>query len=166
MGRWRYLNLLIVLAVLVFFYIGIFSASSPLAPKALGTAVHPWQPVGPWTVRAGHGTALTPGRRTGVQVQFCAGCHRDIRRAGVAIAAKRPDGLDAEPVARVRGAPHRVAAHVRVPEQACGGAMRLWVGGADWSGTVHWASWPLPAGALAEGACPEAGSGQTGGERR
>jgi hypothetical protein len=166
MGRWRYLNLAIVLAVLVFLYIGIFTSSSPLAPKALGTVVHPWQPVEAWRVRAGHGRGLTPGRKTGVQVQFCPGCYRDIRRAGAAIAVERPDGLAAPNVARVRGAPHRLAAHVGVPDRACADAPRLWVGAADWSGVVHWASWPIPDRAVAADACESDGSGQSGGEGR
>lgn len=163
MGRWRYLNLAILLAVLVFLYVGIFTSRSPLAPKALGTVVHPWQPVGQWEVRAGHAADLPPDRPSRVQVQFCPACYRQIRRAGAAIAGARPDSLDAATVAPVRGAPHRFAARVTVPEDRCADALRLWVGVQAWSGRVHWASWDVDAAARA---CPSAGSGQTGGEGR
>lgn len=163
MGRWRYLNLLILLAVLVFLYMALFTSKSPLAPKALGTAVHPWQPVGPWQARAGHRANLAPGQPAGLEVQFCPGCYRDIRRAGATLAVERPESLDAPSVARVEGAPHRLAARVAVPETACGADVRLWVGAADWSGRVHWAGWPLSASALA---CDAAGPGQSAGERR
>lgn len=156
MGRWRYVNFAILVAVLVFLYIGVFSSASLLAPKALGPAAHPWAPVDGWRVRAGHAATLTPGKSADVQIQLCPGCYREIRDIGAAVSVERPDDLEAPAVAKVRGAPYRFAARVPVLRSACGDDVQLWVGAADWSGTVHWASWDI---ATYMRPCPSENSG-------
>lgn len=143
MGRWRYLNLAILLATAVFFYIGVFTSGSPLTPRALGDVVRPWQTVGGIEVRVGHAGTLDISAHPRIEVQFCPRCYRRIERAGVRISATRPHALTAEGVARIHGNPHRFAAHGRVAAQRCGPGIRIWLGVKGWDGAVDWTSWPL-----------------------
>ena len=143
MGRWRYLNILILLACAVFLYLGLFTARSPLVPKPLGAVVRAEQAIGPWSVRIGHGDSLAPGQRVVVQVRFCPRCYRHILRAGLAVAATPPEGLDAPAVAPLHGEPHRHSAAVRIPADGAPEDLILWLGARGLDGRTHWTGWPL-----------------------
>jgi len=143
MGRWRYLNLLVLLACAVFLYLGLFTARSPLVPKPLGAVVRAEQALGPWTARLGHGESPSPGQRVVVQVRFCPRCYRAVAEVGLAVAGTQPAGLDAPGVAPLHGEPHRRSAAVTVPDTVSPEALSIWLGARGVDGVTHWARWPL-----------------------
>ncbi len=155
MGRWRYLNLALLLACGVFLYLGLFTARSPLVPRPMGAVVHPMRPLGSVRAQIGHGEALTPGAAAMIQVRFCPRCYREIHAAGVAIAEGRPGTLDAPGVAPVRGQPHRFAARAPVPKDACQRPPRLWLGIRTREGRTIWTAWAVPSTVFASACTPD-----------
>jgi len=149
MGRWRYVNFAILIAMGVLLYMALYTAHSPLAPKPLGAVVYPAK-AGVWQAQAGHPADLAGRERWPVRVRVCAACYRNLRTAGVAVSPERPAGLDAASVARIRGRPHRGAARVNPAQAPCEAEdMRLWLGLHAANGDVRWLSWPLKDGACA-----------------
>jgi hypothetical protein len=153
MGRWRYLNLAVLLAVGFFLYQGLFTVRSPLAPKPMGAVVHPMQPIGPCRGQVGHAVHLRSGERVGLQVRLSPGCSQQLLDAGVAIAADRPGSLAEDGVGIVRGTANRLSAGLSVPSAACAADARIWLGVRAPGDEPAWTSWPLEGSATKVDGC-------------
>ena len=153
MGRWRYVNLTILLAFGVFLYMSLYTARSPLAPKPIGDIVYQFQSVGPCQGRVGHAAMLNVGERIAIQVQFDPDCTTELLSAGVVIASNEPTSFTVDHVSSVRGTPNRLTASLPVPQNACAPEARIWLGVKGLTRGLSWTSWPISDTAKPIGGC-------------
>jgi len=138
MGRWKWLNLFLVVVVPVAAY--LYSWKPLFDPDCFGTTVFGPETLGAYSVVVGvtGGLPATDKEAITVRVRFCAGCFEKFKIAELALGSKEKPGPNGRTLS---GDPNRLQATLPVPSSPR--ETHLWVSIETGAGERYRTSWPV-----------------------